>query len=37
MDITNNKFENFESEDNHDSATSTTFKRKIFGRQKTCM
>ncbi|XP_015371941.1 PREDICTED: uncharacterized protein LOC107167426 [Diuraphis noxia] len=35
MDITNNKFEKFESEDNHDSVTPTTYKRKIFGRQKT--
>lgn len=37
MDITNNKFEQFESEENHDSATpTTTYKRNIFGRQKTC-
>lgn len=37
MDITNNKFEKFESEENHDNDTPTTFKRKIFGRQKTRM
>lgn len=35
MDITNNKFEKFESEENHDNATPTTYKRNIFGRQKT--
>jgi len=37
MDITNNKFEKFESEENHDRPTPTTYKRKIYGRQKTCM
>jgi len=37
MDITKNKFEKFESEENHDSPTPTTYKRKIYGRQKTCM
>lgn len=35
MDITKNKFEKFESEENHDSPTPTTYKRKIYGRQKT--
>lgn len=37
MDITNDKFEKFDSEEPRDNVvTPTTYKRKIFGRQKTC-
>lgn len=39
MDITNNKFENTKLEERRDSdgTPSSTYKRNIFGRQKTCM
>lgn len=39
MDLINNKFEKPNSEEHNDCdvAPSTTYKRNIFGRQKTCM
>lgn len=39
MDITNDKLEKFNSEEPRDNVVtpSTTYKRNIFGRQKTCM
>lgn len=38
MDITDDKSEKSESEEHHDNdiARSTMYKRRIFGRQKTC-
>lgn len=39
MDITNDKFEKFDSEEHcdNDVTPTTAYKRKLFGRQKTCM
>jgi len=39
MDITNDQIEKSDSEECHDTHVSPTmtFKRNIFGRQKTCM
>lgn len=38
MDLTNDKFKKSNSEGSHDNdgASTTTFKRNLFGRQKTC-
>lgn len=40
MDINNDKFEKYNSEERHGNdviASATTFKRNMFGQQKTCM